>query len=166
MNAVAAPDRQPSLAQFAGLAPGLPQIEALEARLLGMPEINRPEDACPLKHEFAPGVYVRTIYMRAGFFIIGHEHNHEHFNVVHRGRALINYDGEVREIRAPAMFVSAPHVRKMLVILEDMEFSTVHANPDDERDIATLEARYVRPSDSFVEYQEQIARLKERAASL
>jgi hypothetical protein len=108
--------------------------------------------ACPLQHRFAPGIYLREIHMPAGVFVVGHEHATEHFNIVLQGRAqvrLIRADGEsesVGMIEAPATFISEAGVRKVLIIEEDMIWQTVHANPDDERDIAKLEERYVRLS--------------------
>lgn len=162
--AIIALDTSPSLEVFAGLAPTNAQIEVLEARLLVDPRVNTPALECPVVEEFFPGVYQRTIFMRKGLFIIGHEHRHEHLNIVHSGAALVNYDGEVRVIRGPVEFTSKAGVRKMLVILEDMTFSTVHANPDNCRDTATLDERNVRKSDSFLEYQAQIDALKAEAA--
>lgn len=156
-------DTTPSGALFAALAPTNEQIEVLEARLLPDPRINTPELECPLRHEFFPGIYQRTIIMRKGLFIIGHEHRHEHLNIVHSGRALVNYDGEVREIVGPTKFVSKAGVRKMLVILEDMTFTTIHSNPDNCRDIPTLDDRNIVKSDSFIEYQAQIDALKAEA---
>lgn len=154
------------MAVFTATRPTNAIIEALESRLLPMPGINAPELECPVVEEFAPGIYMRTIFMRAGLFIIGHEHRKEHFNFIHSGRALVNYDGEARDIRGPMMFKSAAGIRKMLVIIEDMTFTTVHENPDDCRDSAILDDRNIRKSDSFVEYQAQIDALKVQASQI
>lgn len=165
-EAVIAKDSTPLMAVFTATRPSNATIEALESRLLPMPGINAPELECPVVEEFAPGIYIRTIFMSAGLFIIGHEHKKEHFNFIHSGRALVNYDGEVRDIRGPMMFKSAPGVRKMLVIIEDMTFTTVHENPDDCRDSATLDDRNILKSDSFLAYQTQIEALKQAAQNL
>lgn len=165
-EAVIAKEATPSMAIFAATKPDAAAIEALESRLLPIPGINAPELACPVVEDFAPGIYMRTIFMQAGKFIIGHEHRKEHFNFIHSGRALVNYDGEVLDIRGPCMFKSAAGVRKMLVIIEDMTFTTIHANPDDCRDTPTLDDRNIRKSDSFVEYQAQIDALKAQASQI
>ena len=51
-------------------------------------------------------------------------------------------DGVVSEIAEPRMFISAPGVRKVALVIEDVEFSNIHPNPDDCRDIAKLENRF------------------------
>jgi hypothetical protein len=131
------------------------RVEALEAALLDMPQVN-----CPLKHQFAPGVYLREILMPAGTFIIGHRHKTEHFNVVLSGRArVMQTGGGVEEIVAPCVFVSKPGVRKILYILEDMRWATVH--PTHETDVGVLERQLVEPSEAHRLGAREIQLLKE-----
>ena len=96
--------------------------------------------------------------MPEGTFIIGHEHKTRHFNVVLTGRAAVMMDGEVREIIAPATFVSEPGVRKILYIREDMRWQTIH--PTDETDVEKLEDQLVVKSASFLKYMEDFGTLK------
>src|SRR5690242_10473496 len=63
-------------------------IERLEAQLLSEPQLP-----APVTHHFAPGVYMREIFMPAGAFVIGHEHRTEHLNVILTGRASVMMDG-------------------------------------------------------------------------
>lgn len=130
-----------------------------ERRLLG----NHVPVECPLRHLFAPGVYVREVTMPEGAFIIGHAHKTEHFNFVLSGRARVLIDGAVREISAGEVFVSKPGVRKMLLILETMRFATVH--PTEETDIAKLEDIHIVKSPAFLDYEEAIQKLKEETKS-
>ena len=135
------------------LVPTKDQVEALEARLLPYSQ-----DDCPLRHMFAPGVYLRTIFMAKGKFIIGHEHKTEHFNIILKGAARVLIDGMVTEIRAPNIFVSKPGVRKVLEIIEDMEWATVH--PTDETDLEKITDIVIKKSNSFLKYQAEIEALK------
>lgn len=121
------------------------QIEKLVAEMEVLPQVEM-----PLDHRFAPGVYLREIFMPAGTFVIGHEHKTEHFNIVLQGRATVMIDGVKHEIAAPHTFVSGPGVRKVLYIHEDMRWQTVHANPDEERDIASLEERLLELNPDFL----------------
>jgi hypothetical protein len=99
---------------------------------------------CPLTHRFAPGVYLREIFMPAGSLIIGKIHKTEHFNIVERGKYAIRHDdGEVEMVTAPHTFVSQAGVQKVLYIIEDTVWKTVH--PTTETDIPTLEATLVEP---------------------
>lgn len=127
------------------------RIEILEEELLKYPQID-----CPLTHNFTPGLYLRTILMPAGSFIIGHEHLTEHFNIIHTGRASVMIDGDLTEIWAPNFFASKPGIRKVLLIHEDMRWSTTHVNPDDEMDIAKLEDRLIKKSGAFLRYEERL----------
>ena len=103
----------------------------------------------PLSHKFAPGVYYREIFMPGispeypqGVFVVGAEHLTEHFNVVLTGHAKVLMDGVVHDIKAPCSFVSKAGVRKVLWVLEDMVWATIH--PTTETDIATLERTLVK----------------------
>jgi quercetin dioxygenase-like cupin family protein len=129
------------------------QVESLEADLLKLPQIE-----CPLVHRFAPGVYLRQIFMPAGSFIIGHCHKTEHFNIVMSGRALVMMEGQTQEIAAPSVFVSQPGVRKVLRVLEDMVWMTVHVTP--ETDLQKLEEQIITKSPSFLQYH-QLQQLRE-----
>lgn len=146
--------------QFAGdLLPGRKQarlnrdIERVEAELLQKPQID-----FPLAHRFAPGVYVREILMYADTFVIGHAHRTEHFNIVLRGRALVSMDGQVEEIVGPCVFVSKPGVRKVLRILEEMVWITVH--PTDETDMQRLEQLLIVKSDTFIDHKRELETLR------
>lgn len=137
------------------------RIARLEKAMLHLPQVE-PE----LTHEFADKVYVRTIAMPAGHIVIGHEHKTEHFNIVHRGKCLVNMDGELQQIEGPCMFVSGPGVRKVLWIQEDTLWSTFHVNPDDERDIEKLEARYVVKTQAWLEHHAAVEQLRQEAHKL
>lgn len=128
------------------------QIENLERELLNLPQLE-----CPLKHNFAPGVYMREITMPAGSFIIGHEHLTEHFNVVLTGKARVMIDGVIEDLIAPSYFISKPNVRKVLYIVEEMKFATIH--PTDETSVEVLENTLIRKSNSFIKHEEAKALL-------
>lgn len=103
-----------------------------------------PQTDAPVTHRFAPGVYLREIAMTGHHIVIGRIHKTEHFNILLQGAALIVHDDGSREIlRAPMTFVSKAGVQKVLYILEDMIWQTVH--PTEETDLVKLEAALVEP---------------------
>lgn len=128
-------------------------IERLESVLLDQPQLE-----CPVQHYFAPGVYVREIFMPAGSAVIGHEHRTRHLNLVERGRCFVSMDGDVTEVVAPCVFVSDPHVRKVLIVMEDTVWRTIH--PTDRTDLAELEEELIVKSPSFLRHQADLAALK------
>ncbi len=121
-------------------------IPKLEADMLKLPQAEH----C-VEHIFAPGVYVRQIFMPAGAFLIGHTHKTEHLNVVLKGKARVLVDGKVVEISAPFTFKSGAGAQKVLYILEDMIWQTIHAT--DETDVQKLEAMLVRKSPVYLSHQ-------------
>lgn len=131
-----------------------PKLERIEAQLLAQPVQAEHE----LKHSFAPGVYLREITMFAGTILIGHEHKFEHFNVILTGKALLYMDGKVTEVTAPCYFKSGAGVRKVLYIVEEMRWATIHTNEDEERDVDTLEERLITKSATFKSFEELTAR--------
>ena len=116
-----------------------------------------PQVEMPLIHLFAPGVYYREIFMPAGTLVIGHEHKTEHFNIVLTGRAKVMMDGVIHDIKGPDVFVSPPGTSKILHIVKDMRWATIH--PSDETDIEVLEDILVTKSPSYYKYQAQIEAL-------
>ena len=95
----------------------------------------------PLLHDFAPGVYGRRIFMKKDTFVIGRTHKTEHFNIVLSGVANVMIDGETKQLRAGDVFVSKPYIKKVLYILEDMVWMTIH--PVDSMDMEEIEKECV-----------------------
>ncbi len=127
-------------------------IPGLQHRVAALPSDIRelqklPQVEMPVTHRFQPGVYLREIFMPAGTLVLGHVHKHRHFNIVVSGRAEVSMNGaEPQLIQAGDVFESGAGVQKWLNIMEDMRWITVHANPDDCRDVPTLEERIVDAS--------------------
>lgn len=139
-------------------SPVAPTVADAEQELLDNPESLRAEDYAT-EHYFAPGIYVRQVTMPAGHGIIGHEHKTEHLNVVLTGSALVWMDGAVQKITAPATFKSSPGVRKVLLILEDCTWQTIH--PTHATDLDQLADELIVKSPYFLEcHKEQLAALE------
>lgn len=95
------------------------------------------EDSLPLTHTFSDGVYAREVFMPKGMVVVGHIHNTTHLNIVSSGKAFLYINGEISEITAPYTFESKAGCRKILFILEDMFWTTIHKT--DETNIKILE---------------------------
>jgi quercetin dioxygenase-like cupin family protein len=128
------------------------QIESVEARMLRMPQL-----AIPLRHQFAPGCYIRTIVLPAGAQAIGHEHTTDHFNIILRGRVRVLCGGKVEELTGPCIFVAAAGSRKVVLALEETEWANVH--PTNETDLEILENTLVRKSAAWQLSQAEAAAL-------
>lgn len=88
---------------------------------------NEGQDACPLRHTFVDGVYAREIIMFEGQTVVGRIHRHPHLNFIMSGkvRVLTEQEGAVEYI-APCMFVSQPGTKRLVHVLEDCIWITVH----------------------------------------
>ena len=132
------------------------QIEISEDRLIERSELSFPEQIalivehmkgmpqtdCPVTHRFAPGVYLREIFMPADAIVIGKIHKTKHFNLLVRGACfIVHSDGTREELRAPGVFVSEAGVQKVLYITEDMVWQTIH--PTNETDLCRLEEELI-----------------------
>lgn len=118
-------------------------IEYLEGKLLELPQVD-----CQLVHRFSAGCYLREVTMPADTFVIGHCHRTRHFNIVLTGRAIVMIDGKIEHIEAPLIFESQPRVRKVLRILEEMKWATVHVTH--ERDLGRLAEMLIEKSAAFL----------------
>jgi hypothetical protein len=115
---------------------------------------EREQVQCPLTHYFAPGVYLREIFMPAGTVVIGKIHKTEHLNLIERGLCSMFHDDGRREIlKAPLTFVSSAGVQKVLYIHEDTVWKTIHVT--DETDLVKLEAILIEPPPVVLLSQEQ-----------
>jgi hypothetical protein len=104
-------------------------------------QVYTKEVDCPVKHGFSNGVYLREIFMPQGSYVIGKEHTTQHFNIILKGSAYVMMNDDIHFITAPTTFVSEPGTRKVLYIIEDMIWQTVH--PTEETDIDVLEETLV-----------------------
>lgn len=98
--------------------------------------------ACPVQHHFAPGAYGREMTLPAGLVVIGKIHKHAHINVISKGRVQVftEYDG-VLELAAPCTFVSSPGTKRVVHVLEETVWTTVHVT--DKTDLAEIEREVI-----------------------
>lgn len=97
----------------------------------------------PLEHYFAEGLYGRRIFCKEGDVIVTKKHKTQHITIALVGSCIVSdEDGNNVEIAAPGVWITEPGTQRSVFCLTDVEWITVHANPDNERDITALEDRY------------------------
>ena len=128
----------------------IPYIEGITKEFLEHPQVE-----CPVTHNFAPDIYIREIFMPADTVVIGHKHLTEHFNVILKGKCRVMIGDVVEELTAPCTFVSGAGSQKIVNVLEDCIWQTFHSNPDNAKDIETLESRYVIKGVAITESQKE-----------
>jgi hypothetical protein len=112
------------------------KIMALESVMLAMPEHQIQIET---KHYFAPGLYMREIFVPAGVTMIGKIQKTEYLNIVSKGDISVMTEAGLKRTKAPAVLRSHPGLKRAGYAHEDSIWVTVHQNPTNERDIDKLE---------------------------
>jgi len=117
------------------------EIEKKEPSLIDLEEemLKHPQVEAPVTHNFAPGVYVRELFIPKDSWIMGKRHRNETLNILLKG-SLALYMGEgvpAKVIKAPLIFNSNPGAKKFAYALEDTIFLNVH--PTEETDVEKIE---------------------------
>lgn len=98
--------------------------------------------SCPVKHHFAPGSYGREMTLPAGMVVVGKIHKHAHINVISKGRVQVfTEQAGVLELAAPCTFVSSPGTKRVVHVLEETVWTTVHVT--DKTDLAKIEREVI-----------------------
>ena len=130
-------------------------LDIQKAKIAGIQEFissitrNNPDAPSPYinTHHFAEGVYVRAYYGVKNSIVVSQVHLHEAITVVSSGhcRVISTMQDEERidVYKDFAIFKTEPHTKRALYFLEDTTIFCVFPNPDNIRDILTLESMLV-----------------------
>ncbi len=89
---------------------------------------------CPVKHFFAPGVYVRYMLIPAGVATIGHIHRDPCVTIIASGSVMITSPQGGKQYGAGDTLESPAGAKRAVFALSDTVLITVHGNPTNERD--------------------------------
>jgi hypothetical protein len=93
----------------------------------GERRVGQVNDIFPLIHRFVPGMYCREIFMSAGSVMTTMIHKYDHFAFVLSGKARVVSESSGDEIiTAPCVITTKAGTKRVLQILEDMRWCTVH----------------------------------------
>lgn len=131
------------------LAPNLlrDKIVALEAVMLRMPQVE-----IKTTHHFAPGIYMREIFIPKGTTLTGKIHKTEHLNILSQGDLSVMTEDGIKRFKASKIIKSNPGIKRVGFAHEDSVWITVHPNVTDEQDVPNLEAALV--VDTFEQFLE------------
>lgn len=126
----------------------LAQELSMRERVLRLEDELRkyPQLEWQLTHHFSPGIYARELFIPKGAFLVGKIHLHAHLNFLVKGDISVLTEHGVKRLTAPCSICSQPGIKRAGYAHEDTIWITVHANPDNERDLEKLEERYIAPS--------------------
>ncbi len=119
-------------------------IQGLEQALYGVPETTDMREFTD--HFFAPGIYLRTLFIPAGFILVGASHRHEALNILLKGTiSVVNEFGEKIVAKAPFIF-KAKKGKKAGFAVTDCWYASIHPNKNDITDIKQLEDIHTIPT--------------------
>jgi len=111
---------------------------------------------CPVIHHFHDGVYIREVRFPTGALVVGHIQRFDQMNVFIRGAVrMLNADGSFNILRAPCTFVGKAG-RKVGYVMEEVIWQNIYPNPDNERDIEVLEAKWLEQTPYFEDFKAQL----------
>lgn len=110
------------------------RIVALEDEMLKMPQVE-----IKTTHHFAPGIYMREIFIPKGVLLTGKIHKTEHLNILSQGRLSVLTEGGIETLVASTVVKSQPGIKRAGYAYEDSVWITVHHNPENEQDLLKLE---------------------------
>lgn len=113
---------------------------ALDALKTGLAQL--PQAELPTTHQFADGMYMRSVFRKAGTVIVGHKCKHEHFYIVLSGLVRVGK----RHYPRGSVVVVEPGTQKAVYAIEDSLCATIHRLEDPaERDIEKIKVQTVEP---------------------
>jgi hypothetical protein len=99
-----------------------------DAVLAEHPDAKFGDDGAPVEHGFGDGLYIRKITMPAGLLVSSEIHETTHPYFVLAGQALVKTEVGWRIIRAPYHGMTKAGTKRILYIIEDCVWITVHAS--------------------------------------
>ena len=99
----------------------------------------------PVFHHFSIAQYARECHLPAQSFVIGKVHRHAHINVISKGCVIQADEHGLHVLKAPCTFVNEMGVKRVLYVLENTIWTTIHANPSNTQDLARIEAEVIVP---------------------
>jgi quercetin dioxygenase-like cupin family protein len=127
-------------------APKLDKILKLEAIIGACEQVEMP----PV-HYFSEGIYAREITIPKGTVLTGKMHKTEHINVVSKGEITVWTEEGMKRVRAPFTFVSKPGTKRVGYAHEETVWTTFHPNPENGRDLLSLEDALIIPANNQLE---------------
>jgi hypothetical protein len=124
------------------------KIMAFERELKKLEQID-----LPVEHHFAPGIYVRRMYIPAGFCLTGKIHKHQHLNICTGDISVVTEHG-LKRFTGQQIILSSVGIKRVGFAHSDTTWVTIHENPTNETDIAKLENMYV--TDSFEQLEHDV----------
>ncbi len=129
------------------------KMEMFEEILSNQPNAKFGDDACPLVHTFADGMYIRQITMPADTFVSSKIHKTNHPYFVLRGNVDVVTEDGIVNIKAPHWGITKAGTKRTLHIIEETVWITCHSTK--ETDLKKIESEVIAKDFKELENKEQ-----------
>jgi len=85
------------------------------------------DDAAPLKHTFADGLYIRQITMPKGMLVTSKIHKTTHPYFILRGTVVVETEAGIVTIKGPYQGITRAGTKRLIYVREETVWITVHA---------------------------------------
>lgn len=116
-------------------------IHALEQIMLDMPEEEKYDIDSLTRHFFAPGVYARMFFIKAGSVAVGKIHKTEHLNIICKGKCSVSTEDGPMVLEGPCVVNARPGIKKAVFAIEDTTWINIHVT--DETDLEKIEEQVI-----------------------
>jgi SET domain len=132
---------------FVPVVPLKEKVEKLQEALLQMPQAD-----VKTLHDFEDGKYIRTMIAPPWSVIVGAEHKTPYKVILKKGTIAVNIDDKIVTLTAPLEFDAPAGIKRVgRVFDEEVIWIDIYDNPDNCRDIETIEDRlYIIPECSLL----------------
>jgi len=110
-----------------------------ESVLGSMPGAKFDDDACPLKHTFTDGLYIREMRAPKGMLNVSKLHKTTHPYFILKGEFSVLTENGMKRIKAPYTGITKAGTKRIVYFHEDTTWITVHPNPNNETDLEKIE---------------------------
>ena len=117
------------------------KIYSLESALEALPKESHVDCDSLLTHFFAPGVYVRQMFIPKGLVVTGKIHKTRHVSIISKGKVSVATERGLEILEGPHTFINEPGDKRAVYAHEDTTWTTIH--PTDETDLAKIEDEVV-----------------------
>jgi hypothetical protein len=112
-------------------------ILALEDYLHGVPEEAKIDCEPLITNFFAPGVYVRQMFLPKGMVVVGKIHKTRHVSIISCGMVSVTTENGTETIEGPYTFINEPGEKRAVYAHKDTIWTTIH--PTEETDLSKIE---------------------------
>ena len=111
-----------------------------------LPGVMHGDEACPLKHSYGDGCYIREITMPKGMLLTSKMHNKKHpYFVLSGDVSVMTENGNIVRIKAPYHGMTEPGTKRLVFINEETVWVTVHKT--DKTDLKEIEEEIIVPNE-------------------